>query len=182
MYGCDVEVWIAAFDYHHPQVVFSGADDSFLKGWDTRITDTRPTFINKSHSMGVCSIQSHPTEEYTLATGSYDQFVHLFDTRKMKEPITKYDTGGGVWRIKWHPTKSEVLLTANMHNGFQILKKVNDSIEVLTKYDEHESLAYGVDWCYDPSSIHTAPIIGSASFYDHRFDLWQMENGVLNEQ
>lgn len=29
--------------------------------------------------------------------------------------------GGGIWRIKWHPSNSDVILTATMYNGFHIV-------------------------------------------------------------
>ena len=102
--GCEIEVWIAAFDAHQATVVYSGGDDGILKGWDLRTGGSTPIFqCRDQHQMGVCSIQSHPTKKFSLATGSYDEHVRIWDIRSMKTPVAEYSTGGGVWRLKWHP-------------------------------------------------------------------------------
>lgn len=168
------EAWIAGFNYWNTSIIYSGADDSLFKGWDERAGFSSPIFTNKSHQMGVCSVQSHPYLENILATGSYDENVYIWDNRQMRQPVTEFHTGGGVWRVKWNPFDKFKLLAACMHNGFHVLKFDNESmnsVELDSSYMAHESLAYGADWSYNNKNRN---IIGSCSFYDHSFHLWEM--------
>ena len=121
--GADIEVWIAAFDQWQPSTVWTGGDDCTLKGWDLRALG-RPTFVSRRHTAGVCSLHSHPHREHVMASGSYDEWVHVWDVRSTKVPLHSHCTGGGVWRLKWHPRAecSDMLLAACMRNGFQVLR------------------------------------------------------------
>lgn len=96
--------------------------------------------------------------------------MRVWDIRQHKEALAKIDSGGGVWRLKWEPKRREMLLAACMYGGFAVLNWNKDSIDVLAKYD-HESIAYGADWCYDLSlagsdDATTSNLIATCSFYN----------------
>jgi len=102
-------------------------------------------------------------------------------------PLISADVGGGAWRVKWHPSSSRKhdLLVACMHDGFKVVRfghcfqepyiSSGGEARVLKRHDEHESLAYGVDWCYAPSSSPSSgeTVVGGCSFYDHKMSLWR---------
>ncbi|KAJ3187036.1 Diphthine methyltransferase [Gaertneriomyces sp. JEL0708] len=176
------EAWIAAFDYWRTSTVYTGADDCTMKGWDLRIGTSSPIFTSKWHQAGVCSIQSNPHQEHIFASGSYDENVGIWDNRNMRRPLTDFPTGGGVWRLKWHPTAPHTLLAACMHNGFHILHcdTAASTLECRQSYMDHTSLAYGADWSYDKSYCQFTrdgdlerAVLGTCSFYDHAFHVWE---------
>ena len=174
----DYEAWITAFNYHDTSLVYSGGDDCLFKGWDRR-TDSA-TFVNRTHEMGVCSIHCSPQSEHNLATGSYDEYVRIWDTRAIKRrPLSSINVGGGVWRLKWRPFTGNYLLAACMHNGFAIIKcdgVTDDALSIAARYNGHESLAYGADWHRLEQFEGITPtnnLISTCSFYDHKLCLWE---------
>ncbi|ETW05422.1 hypothetical protein H310_03188 [Aphanomyces invadans] len=179
LFGSEIEVWITAWNSHDLNVLYTGGDDAAFKGWDMRSV-ARPTFgLRNVHTMGVCSMQTHPHNDHVLAVGSYDESISIWDTRSFKRPVLQYGTGGGVWRLKWHPTHESLLLAACMHNGFQILDvalpqaSTDGTVQCRAQYTRQTSLAYGVDWWYHPQTLQSKrQIVGSASFYDHSFHVW----------
>lgn len=156
------------------RVVYSGGDDCAFQGWDLRGDLSRPIFRDgKSHRMGTCSVQSCHLAERLVATGSYDESLRLWDTRQLSRPVQACEvpTGGGVWRVKWHPTDAGLLLAACMQGGATVLRvahsrDVDEGVlpssnrearslldcGVIAHYEGHESLVYGADWCKEPGS------------------------------
>lgn len=78
---------------------------------------------------------------------------------------------GGVWRLKWHPYQKNVILAACMYGGFRILH-IEEDINIICEYLEHESIAYGADWKFvdeNPS------VVATCSFYDCKLHLGDVE-------
>ena len=48
--------------------------------------------IKGAHTAGVTVLSVHPTEEHVLASGSYDETVHLWDIRMLTNGVG-YRTG-----------------------------------------------------------------------------------------
>ncbi|TPX67934.1 hypothetical protein SpCBS45565_g03454 [Spizellomyces sp. 'palustris'] len=182
-YAHEFEAWISAFDYWETEIVYTGGDDCTLKGWDLRTNPVSPTFTNRRHQAGVCKKESLSFCINIVPPISYDESIMIWDTRKMRTPLLEHHTGGGVWRLKWHPTDPGRLLAACMHNGFHILNVDTDAArcESVCSYMEHGSLAYGADWRYsnlklnleeNPVRKSAKDTLGTCSFYDHIFHVW----------
>ncbi|KAL9264538.1 Diphthine methyltransferase-like protein [Drosera capensis] len=145
----EFELWAATFDIQQPYLLYTGSDDCKLKGWDLRSNPSAPVFQNsKVHTAGVCCIAKNPMDPHTLLTGSYDEHLRVWDVRSIFKPVndTSIGLGGGVWRIKYHPSVPNLVLAACMHNGFAIVKINEGNAEVIETYNKHDSLAYGADW------------------------------------
>lgn len=140
------QAWIVAFNYKDDNIFYSGGDDNKFLTFDTRVGST-PILRNYEHNYGVTSIHSNIVEPHTLVTGSYDQFLRLWDTRNFNQPVSKIDLEGGIWRLKWDPFKHEYLFAACMSEGFKIVDwNIKVLMSVCGHYDEHSGLAYGCDW------------------------------------
>ncbi|XP_071547230.1 diphthine methyltransferase [Panulirus ornatus] len=167
----EFEAWITAFDYWNPNIIYTGGDDCKFRGFDARDSPASPMFTNKIHNAGVTSIHSNANSEYLLASGSYDETVNLWDTRKLKLPYSSVKLGGGIWRLKWEPQGRNLLLAACMHNGYHVTDNSTSEMHIVASFMEHKSLAYGVDWWSGAND--STSVIASASFYDNLLCLWE---------
>jgi diphthamide biosynthesis protein 7 len=162
-------------------LLLSGADDAALKGWDIREPPTTPslTFSDaRTHGAGVTAIAPSPAPgSHLIATGSYDEKARLWDARAPGKPLlmATLPTGGGVWRLRWHPRDGTLILAAGMHAGFSILRVVDGGLSVAERYPHQATLAYGADWCAapPPRARPGASLVATASFYDNLVHLWE---------
>lgn len=83
-----------------------------------------------------------------------------------------------------------------MHGGFNVVRlplslvgtaitgnQAGDGgqVEIVARFEGHESLAYGADWCRLPpghlesggEEVVGDSLIASCSFYDHKMHLWR---------
>lgn len=165
------EAWITAFDYWNPNIIYTGGDDCKFRRFDVRGNPANAIFTSKTHTAGVTSIHSNAHSEYLLASGSYDETVNLWDTRKMRLPYSSVSLGGGIWRLKWEPHGRDLLLAACMHNGYHVTDTSTSDMQLVASFTEHKSLAYGVDWW--SGATDSTNVIASASFYDNLLCLWE---------
>lgn len=105
--------------------------------------------------------------------------------RSISRPVSESSIclGGGVWRIKHHPSVPGIVLTACMHNGFSVVKFGGDRVEVVEKYEKHGSLAYGGDWQRgDPVVVgeRKSCAVATCSFYDRLLRVWMPEGDVFH--
>ncbi len=168
--GHDNEAWIAACHRSQPDVLWSGADDGLLRGWDLRRgVGKRQHVFQVKGDMGVTSIQACPHQDGLWAVGGYDESLRIFDERNTAEPVAELSgLGGGVWRIKWHPEDAKQMALACMRGGFRIVSFEGGKLATAFHYTKHESeaLAYGVDW------IAKRNRVACCSFYDAQCSLF----------
>eukprot|EP00968_Pinguiococcus_pyrenoidosus_P028330 scaffold7773_cov258-Pinguiococcus_pyrenoidosus.AAC.3 len=143
-----------------------------MKLWDLRCLPTPTAVVRNMHNAGVTAAQWHPTERHLLCSGSYDESVRIWDTRSLKAPLQCIETPGGVWRVKWHPN-GNLVLVASMYGGVCVADPSSGG-QLLTTFDEHESMAYGVDWC-PRLSTDSVFAVASCSFYDKALHVWHMQ-------
>ncbi|GJP29056.1 hypothetical protein CLOM_g56 [Closterium sp. NIES-68] len=138
----EYEAWTCCFNIWQPEVLYSGGDDCAMCAWDLRThipsspsssplspSSSRPAWRNiKAHRAGVTTLRCSPHSPHLLASGSYDEVVRFWDVRMPSMPIAvcQVPTGGGVWRLKWHPEKAHIVLAACMHGGATILSLSQD--------------------------------------------------------
>jgi diphthamide biosynthesis protein 7 len=108
-------------------------------------------------------------------------------------PVCEAAVGGGAWRLKFHPSnvggRAREVLVGAMHAGCRVVRfgrgvmggdddgnrRDGDGWEIVTTFEKHASMAYGVDWSYECVNSGAGAgetLVGSCSFYDHVLHLW----------
>lgn len=77
------EVWSCAISKSNPNIFYSGSDDMIWKHWDKRTNQL--LLGNTSHEAGVTVISCHPSDMNLIATGSYDEYIRIWDVRMIKK-------------------------------------------------------------------------------------------------
>jgi len=151
----------------------------------------------RTHGAGVTAILPLPPgrastgHERLVVTGSYDECVRVLvpaprPSRRWK-CLAERRLDGGVWRLKLlseassDASRTYTVLASCMHAGARLLRISSTEagedfkIEVLARFEEHESMCYGSDARQICTEAQGAGwIFVSTSFYDKRLCVWQV--------
>uniref|UniRef100_A0A915DL83 methylated diphthine methylhydrolase n=1 Tax=Ditylenchus dipsaci TaxID=166011 RepID=A0A915DL83_9BILA len=166
------EVWTCCWIDGDQQVCASGAEDCQLKVWDIRSDCSTPVQTNsKTHSSGVTFVKNSVCNSHHLITGSYDEYLRIFDTRNIKNPLKEIKLNGGVWHVE-EMEESNFLLAACMYGGWNIINLQDDTC--YTNQDQGANLLYGATSgkaaAKDTFTIASC-IFNNKSVYEHQLKI-----------
>lgn len=162
----ELEAWTCEFS-SDGTTLYSGGDDSVFcaqsLGAETQLWRDR-----KTHQAGVTAILAREAVNNTILTGSYDEWLRVFDSRTRKV-VEDVKLGGGVWRL--HMRDADTVLASCMHAGVRVVGLPGEGrpLNVVAKFEEHESMNYS-------SHVHRSrpDSVVSCSFYDKRLCIWSI--------
>ncbi|KAI5244930.1 WD40 repeat-like protein [Aureobasidium subglaciale] len=148
-------------------------EEEYLPQWQDR----------RIHQAGVTAILPLPSHPDILVTGSYDDNIRILSTPLIgrKQILAEETLQGGVWRLKMLKSEPEAgkftILASCMHAGARIVQvqrmgEEEWEIEVLARFEEHNSMNYGSDVQPGSESGGEQTIV-STSFYDKLLCLWR---------
>jgi len=168
-----LEAWCASLDPSDIALLYSTGDDGAFLAWDLRQSGKQPVMrTEKAHgAVGVTTIIAGPDPQ-TLLSGGYDDKLRVWDRRVNQNPIlvAELGLGGGVWRIKPHPTQPSHVLVPCMYDGAKVVNWRRP--ECIVEYPGHQSIVYG--GCWVPTT-NTSSLAVSISFYDHSLQVWKLD-------
>ncbi|XP_071958553.1 WD repeat-containing protein 89-like isoform X3 [Antedon mediterranea] len=128
-------------------------EDAYLMFWDCRSTNILGAY-KESHSDDITQVKFHPTKANSLATGSTDGLVCVFDICEKSEDdalVTTLNSESSVSHIGWCGTNSEYLYCLTHTETLLIWDAVESNI--LTRFDDvRESVsgdACSIDYLVD---------------------------------
>ncbi|KAI9787688.1 MAG: hypothetical protein M1839_000219 [Geoglossum umbratile] len=184
-----LEAWTLAFSLTAVRL-YSGGDDCALTQFYVDPNGQDPPIKSwsdrRSHTAGVTAILPLPVNERILLTGSYDEFVRIYDCGARRVLTQKkVAEGGGVWRLSLirglgNDQNQCLVLASCMHAGSRLLEIVwkegqdgDWEIIVLGAFDEHQSMNYAGDVVLDRGG--RGLVVVSTSFYDRLLCVWRFE-------
>ncbi|XP_030776987.1 EARP and GARP complex-interacting protein 1 isoform X1 [Rhinopithecus roxellana] len=161
---------------HHNCTQVATANDTTLRGWDTR-SMSQIYCIENAHGQLVRDLDFNPNKQYYLASCGDDCKVKFWDTRNVTEPVkTLEEHSHWVWNVRYNHSHDQLVLTGSSDSRVILSNMVSISSEpfghlvddddisdqedhrseekskeplqdnVIATYEEHEDSVYAVDW------------------------------------
>nr|XP_013002698.1 EARP-interacting protein isoform X1 [Cavia porcellus] len=161
---------------HHNCTQVATANDTALRGWDTR-SMSQIYCIENAHGQLVRDLDFNPNKQYYLVSCGDDCKVKFWDTRNVTEPVrTLEEHSHWVWSVRYNHSHDQLVLTGSSDSRVILSNMVSISSEpfghlvddddvsdpeehhseekskeplqdnVIATYEEHEDSVYAVDW------------------------------------
>jgi len=145
----------------------TGSYDEKVRFWDTRAISRPIACYNTQGGVWRVKWEPAPSDKYgtrilCACMHSGFQVIRLTSSNQLDKHSLPKDTGE-------NKTIGQVNQILDQGSGV--------SVELVSKYDGHSSLAYGCDWYNGPTDIERpSGLVGSVSFYDHCLALWRISH------
>ncbi|RVD81780.1 uncharacterized protein DFL_009629 [Arthrobotrys flagrans] len=170
----------------HSTLFGSVSDDRTLKVTDTRTGTAGHSVV--AHSDAVNSLAFHPVSQYTIATGSADKTVALWDLRNFKHHLHSLDGHqGDVLNLQWHPHDEPILASSSTDRRiiFWDLTKIGEEQtpedqedgppELLFMHGGHTNRVS--DFAWNP---HDPWVMASAA-EDNLLQIWRVASAIVGK-
>jgi len=173
----------------HDSLFGSASDDCTAMIWDTRVNSATPRHTIKAHSAEVNCLSFNPYSEFTLATGSADTTVALWDLRNLKLKLHSFESHTDeIFQVQWSPHHEAVMASSGSDRRLHVwdLSKIgmeqtpedaeDGPSELLFIHGGHTSKIS--DFAWNP---HEPWVISSVS-EDNIMQVWLMAENIYNDQ
>ncbi|XP_066955157.1 GATOR2 complex protein WDR59 isoform X4 [Macrobrachium rosenbergii] len=100
--------------------------------------------VLRAHTRTVTDLNWHRTDPHILATCSIDTFVHIWDVREARKPVTSLTSIAGATQVKWNKINQHYL--ASGHDCDIRVWDDRKTSQPLHYISAHLSKIHGLDW------------------------------------
>ena len=173
----------------HASLFGSVSDDKSCMIWDVRAAEAKPRHEFQAHSAEVNCLAFNPYSEYTLATGSADKTVALWDLRNLKHKLHTFASHTDeIFQVSWDPHHECILGSSGTDRRLHVwdLSKIGEDQtaedaedgppELLFIHGGHTSKIS--DFAWNPNQ----PWVVASVSEDNIMQVWQMAENIYNDQ
>lgn len=173
----------------HDSLFGSVSDDKTAMIWDIRASQPTPRHTIQAHDAEVNCLAFNPYSEYTLATGSADNTVALWDLRNLKLKLHSFESHTDeIFQVQWSPHYEAVLASSGTDRRLHVwdLSKIgmeqspedaeDGPPELLFVHGGHTSKISDFSW--NPNQ----PWVISSVSEDNIMQCWTMAENIYNVQ
>eukprot|EP00040_Diaphanoeca_grandis_P031540 m.188707 g.188707 ORF g.188707 m.188707 type:complete len:428 (+) comp32355_c0_seq1:224-1507(+) len=173
----------------HPSLFGSVSDDKNVMIWDIRTETHTPRHKFEAHDNMVNCLAFNPFSEFTLATGSSDTTIALWDLRNLKLKLHSFESHTEeVFTVQWNPHHEAILASSASDRRLHVwdLSKIGEEQsaedaedgppELLFIHGGHTSKISDFSW--NPNVEWTVASVSE----DNIIQVWQMAENIYNDE
>ncbi|XP_023233650.1 GATOR complex protein WDR59-like isoform X1 [Centruroides sculpturatus] len=174
--NCKWDITIIEWNPHQQEYIVLAYNQSaeLLQWKDNDVIQVQPL---QAHTRSISDLNWSSFDANVLATASIDTFIHLWDLRDPKKPVTSLSAVAGASQVKWNKVTENIIATA--HEGEIRLWDPRKSTSPVQYISAHLSKIHSLDW--SPIQEHQL----ATSSQDCSVKFWDVTNprrveGVLD--
>lgn len=116
-----------------------------------------------AHKGLVLALDWHPSKTFTLATGSRDRTIKIWNVLNTKSPVRTIQTIAAVGRLQWRPNHPNQLAScaSSVDSNVHVWNILRPCIPIAS-IEGHDEIVSGIQWLDTPRSASLSSSVSSA--------------------